>query len=251
MADALVRELNRLGYQPVFLPRTGVTPPEVYTYVREQKRLVRNGPLQEYLPAAANLKPTDGRLGDIEYQYSSEKKLDAAISFLETALKCIGIDAIPKIDLGFTGSKSFSFAFTDVTFLSVDPARLGQIIGGMSTKGIPQAYVEGGRLHLAYEYAYAKQLLMSRGDKQSFSEDISGNVGAYIDLGVKGSVSVASTSTISFKGTAGSAAFAYKAGLLARENEEWVLYPEEVSKHGLSEIRTPYLPQAAVVLPVT
>ncbi len=251
MADALVRELNRLGYQPVFLPRTGVTPPELYTYVREQKRLVRNGELKEYLPAAANLKPTEGKLGDIEYQYSSEKKLDAAISFLETALKCIGVDAVPKIDLGFAGSKTFSFAFSDVTYQSVDPARLGQIIRGMSTEGIPSAYVESGRLHLAYEYAYANQLLMSRGDKRSFREDISGNVGAYLDLGVKGSVSLASTSTISFKGTSGSAAFAYKAGLLSRENGHWVLYPEEVSKHGLRETRTPYLPQAAVVLPVT
>jgi hypothetical protein len=250
MADELVRKLNRLGYQPVFLPRTGVTPPELYNYVREQERLVRRGALSEYLPAVAALEPSKGQLGDISYKYTSEKKLDAAISFLESALKCIGIDAVPKLDLGFAGSKNFAFAFTDVTYLSVDPSRLDQVIRSMTTSGIPQVYIDAGQLHLAYEYAYAQELVMSRGDKKSFSHDISGKVGAYIDLGVKGAVSVASDSTISFKGTGGPAAFAYKAGRLVQENGEWVLYPEVVSRHGLRETRTPYLPQPAIPLSV-
>ncbi len=89
---------------------------------------------------------------------------------------------MPKLDLGFTGAKNFSFAFTGVTYLSVDPAQLGQVIRDMTTEGIPQAYVDAGRLHVAYEYAYAQELLMSRGDKKAFSEDISGKVGAYLDL---------------------------------------------------------------------
>jgi hypothetical protein len=252
MADVLVKELARLGYQPVFLPRTGVTPPEVYNYDRDNQKLVRLGELREYLPEAGTLKPTKGQLGNINYQYTSEKKLSAAMSFLDTALKCIGISAVPKVDLSFAGSKDFSFAFTDVTYLSVDPARLHQIIADMTTNGIPPSYVEAGSLHIAYEYAYANELLMSRGDKKAFSTNISGDVGAFIDLGVQGSVSVASTSTISFKNAKGlSAAFAYKAGRLAREKGKWVLYPETVSKFGITEERTPFLPQPGVVLHVT
>lgn len=249
MADALVRELNRLGYQPVFLPRTGVTPPELYNYERQNQRLVRRGALREYLPAAAALQPTRGQLGDINYRYTSEKKLDAAVSFLETALKCIGISAVPKIDLGFAGSKDFSFAFTDVYYLSVDPARLDGVIRDLSTQGIPQSYVDAGQLHVAYEYAYAKELLMSRGDKRAFTHDIQGDVGTYFDVGLEGSVSVASASTISFKNAKGdAAAFAYKAGKLARENGQWVLYPEVVSKGNLIGEREPYVPQPAIVL---
>ena len=252
MADVLVKQLAQLGYQPVFLPRTGVTPPEVYNYDKANQRLVRLGELREYLPQAGNLKPTDGQLGDINYHYTSEKKLSAAMNFLDAALKCIGISAAPKLDLSFAGSKEFSFAFTDVTYLSVDPARLHQIIADMTTKGIPPSYVDAGTLHIAYEYAYATELLMSRGDKKAFAENISGKVGAFIDLGVQGSVSVASTSTISFKNAKGlSAAFAYKAGRLAREAGKWVLYPETVSKFGAVEERKPFLPQPGVVLHVT
>jgi hypothetical protein len=248
MADALVRALNAIGYVPVFLPRTQVAPPELYTYTRSSGRLVRHGSLQEYIPAVKDLVPTEGRLGDINAKFSSKKDLDAAVSFLENALKAIGIDSVPKLDLGFAGSNDFSFAFTDVTFRSVDPARLHKLIGTISTEGIPKAYVEDGNLHIAYEYAYAKELVMSRGDRKAFKADISGKVDAYIDLGAKGSVSLENATTISFKSSADAAAFAYKAGRLMQEDGGWVFYPEEVRKFGATEQRQAYVPQRGVVM---
>jgi hypothetical protein len=173
------------------------------------------------------------------------------VSFLENALKCIGVNAAPRLDLGFAGSKDFSFAFTDVTYESVDPAQLDRLIGGMATEGIPVEYVDAGHLHVAYEYAYAGELIMTRGDKQSFSGDISGKVGDFLDLGTQGSVTVASNSAISFKSAdAARAAFAYKAGRLALQAGRWAFYPEEVATRGLVEERAGYLPQPAIVLPV-
>jgi hypothetical protein len=59
----------------VFLPRTGVTPPELYNYERTNKRLVRLGALGEYLSAAAKLQPTEGQLANINYQHTSEKRV--------------------------------------------------------------------------------------------------------------------------------------------------------------------------------
>lgn len=251
MADALVRELNRLGYQPVFLPKTNIKPPELYEYLRESRRLVRWGELREHLPAIDELKPKRGELGDISYRYTSEKKLDASISFLQTALSCIGISSVPKIDLGFTGSKDFSFAFSKATYQSVDPSQLGKLLAQLSTDGIPESKIQEGVLHIAYEYAYADELLMSRADRKSFSADISGQVGAYIDVGAQGEVAMTSSSTISFKNKSGRpAAFAYKAGRLARENGQWVLHPETVSRSGLVEERKPFVPQPAIVLAV-
>jgi hypothetical protein len=108
--------------------------------------------------------------------------------------------------------------------------------------------VDAGQLHIAYEYAYAGELLMSRGDKGDFSHDISGKVGAYVDLGVKGSVSVDSKSTISFKSAQGRrAAFAYKAGRVTQQGNGWVLYPEVVTKSGLTPTGQQYIPQRGFV----
>jgi hypothetical protein len=255
MSDQLVRKLNELGYQPVFLPKTGVVPPDLYNYVTTQKRLVRLGSLSQYLPAVAQLTAAEGELADISYQYTSTKKQEAAVSFLENALRCIGIDAAPRLNLRFTGSKDFSFAFGNVTYQSTDPSALSQVISGMTTRGIPESYVQGGNLHVAYEYAYARELTMSRGDQRSFAQDITGKVGDYIDLGTKGSVSVASESKISFKASGSvTAAFAYKAARLALESKGWVLYAEEVmmaapNQQGISP-RRPYLPRRSRVLDV-
>ncbi|MGM9488114.1 hypothetical protein [Ideonella sp. YS5] len=251
MADALVRELNKLGYQPVFLPRSGVKPPELYSYVRESQRLVRLGELAEALPAVKTLKPTKGELGNIELHYTSSKKLSGAVNFLQAALQCIGIGAVPKLDLRFAGANEFSFALTGLHYLSVDPLRLNQLLADLNTTGIPAEHLEEGRLHVAYEYAYASELLMSRGDKADFEAGVEGKVGEFIDLGGKGSVSVASSSTLKFKGAAGAeAAFAYKAGRLVREGRGWAMYPEQVMRGGLTETKQPFVPQPAVVLTV-
>jgi hypothetical protein len=249
MADQLVQELNRLGYQPVFLPRTGVSPPELYSYSRQNHRLVRYGELAAYLPAAGELKAKVGELGDINYQYSSRKKLDAAVSFLQNALQCIGISAIPKLKLEFAGSKDFSFAFTKVTYAAVTPAALAPLLGGMTTPGIAEKDIADGNLHIAYEYAYAMELLMSRGDRKEFAQGIEGHIGDFIDIGANGSVSVESKSTISFKGHGDPAAFAYKAGRLTRDAGQWTFRPEEVLK-GFAAEPTAFLPQRDVVLAV-
>jgi hypothetical protein len=135
-----------------------------------------------------------------------------------------------------------------VRYRSVDPARLDGVIRTISTEGIPQEYVDAGNLHIAYEYAYAQELLMSRGDRKEFIHDISGKVGTYLDLGTKGSASIASSTTISFKSKADPAAFAYKAGQLVKEAGGWEFFPEEFKTAGLTEQRQVYVPQRGVVL---
>jgi len=236
-----------------------VQPGELWYYKRGddgaggggEPRLVRLGALSKVLPAAAGLAVSEGALGDIEAQYTSEKKLTAAVGFLKDALACIGISAVPKIDLGFAGSSDFSFSFTGVRFRSIDTLDLFPLVDQIVTSGFPKEYVEQGLLHIVYEYAYASELLLSRGDKQSFSADISGSVGTYFDLGGKGSVSTSGKASISFKGDANmQAAFAYKAGRLLREKGHWVFQPEVVLTRGLTAESLAFVPQRAIPLHV-
>lgn len=249
--DALVRQLNALGYQPVFLPQTEYEPPELYNYSQQQRRLVRRGSLSYYLPKGIKIPVVDAVLADIKYQYTSSKKASATASFLQNSLSCIGINALPKLNLDFAGSQDFSFAFTDVTSRRLDAAQIDQLVQKLELGAIPNDVVESGRLHIAYEYAYANELLMSRGDHQAFSADISGSVGDYIDIGTQGSVTMASKSTISFKGAHGQrAAFAFKVGYLSREDEDskWEFHAEEMNKAEVAS--SPYLLAPGVVLVV-
>src|SRR5215469_11681639 len=253
MPDALVTMLNSYGYQAVFLPRTGVVPPELYNYVK--KRLVRQGALARFFEQKVVFTPTTGKLGALQGSVTSSKNSSAAVGFLQKALQALGIGTIPKLDLAFTGSKEFVFAFSDVTYQSVDPAELNGILQNLSIPlAIPDRYVQMGGLHVAYEYAYANTLTMSRSDGKKFDADISGDVGAYINLGAKGSVEVKSNSTVSFSSSSSGevAAFAYKAGQLHKVGNRWTFEPEVVMRARATADniagRTPFIPARARVL---
>jgi len=252
MSDALVTMLNSYGYQPVFLPRTGVVPPELYNFAN--KRLVRQGELARFFKKPVTFTPSKGRLGDLQGKVTSSKNFSAALGFLQKALQALGISGMPKIDLSFTGSKEFVFSFSEVTYQSVDPAVLDGILQNLSIPlAIPDAYVQMGGLHIAYEYAYANTLTMARSDGKKFEGDVTGGVGAYIDVGAKGSVELKGNSTISFSSSTGElAAFAYKAGQLHKIEDRWTFEPEVVMRaqdeRGIEPRGTPFLPARTVVL---
>jgi len=249
MADALVTMLNSYGYQPVFLPRTGLVPPELYNFAN--KRLVRRGELAKFFQKPVTFTPTKGRLGDLQGKVTSTKSVKVAVDFLQKALQVLGISGIPKIDLSFTGSKEFVFSFTDVTFQAVDPAALDGMLQKLSIPlAIPDSYIQLGGLHIAYEYAYSSALTMTRSDGKKFDSDISGDVATYIDVGLKGSVELRSNSTVSFSSRSGDvAAFAYKAGQLNKHGDRWTFEPEVVKRmRGGGKSSAPFLPTRTVVL---
>lgn len=253
MTDALVKVLNSIGYQPVFMPRTGITPPEVYNFANG--RLIRRGHLSQYLMKEITLPQNrQGKLGDIEHKETSGKKLSAATSFLENALRCIGVTSPPKIDLSFAGGSEFTFSFSDVTYVGIDPSELDLVLNSLSIGAIPQEYVEGGRLHIAYEYAYANTLLMRRADNKKFETTVSGvQIEMFINVGTSGVVEAQSETTLSFKNSTangGGAAFAYKAGQLKLDNGKWAFFPEEVMTDSFLGDEGAYLPARGVVLKV-
>ncbi len=246
MADNLVKLLNTNGYQPIFLPRSGVVPPDLYNFA--EHRLIRRGTLAAYIPEASSLKPKPATMADIEGKQSSGKNFSAAADFLSSALSVLGISSIPKIDLSFTGAKQLSFSFSNITVLSVDPSEIDRILQGLKTPpSIPNEYVTEGALHIAYEYLYSNTLLMSRADGGAFSVDVRGDVGSYVNLGGKGKVQWKSENTISFSdNTDTPAAFAYKAGRLQKHDRLWTFEPEVVVKKGVGP--DTYIPARGIVL---
>jgi len=255
--DALVNLLNSKGYHPVFLPLSGLEPPEIYTYVPDTE-LVRRGPLADYLPRNTKLPSlTSGALSSIVHKQTSHKNVSAAVSFLKDALACIGITSAPRLDLSFASGKELTFSFVDATYRAVDPTKLDHLLDGLNTGAVPAHYVAEGRLHIIYDYAYATTIKMQSSDEQAFKYDVSGaNIESFIDLGTKGQVKSQSTSAITFKGaTNRPAAFAFKAGQLKlnREGKKWEFYPGEVMREGHAFIGDegegiPYLMEQGVVM---
>lgn len=251
MSDALVKVLNGYGYQPVFMPHTGYVPPELYGFA--DHKLIRHGALSAYIKDPVTFQPTTGDLAGIEGKVSSGKNSEAALGFLTKALAAIGLSAAPKIDLSFAGSNSFTFAFQGVTYQAVDPTVLERILQTLTLPlAIPDEYVQEGDLHIAYEYAYATSVTMTRSDGKKFSSDISGDVGTYVNVGTKIGVNVDKNSTLTFAASDKNkvAAFAYKAGRLEKRGPRWVFEPE-VIKRAARGVRAPSHAQKTWFLPAT
>ena len=252
--DDLVRLLNSEGYQPIVLPRTNVRPPEMYTYA--DGRLIRRGPLADYLPPEMKIPPLrKGTLDNLQHKQSSKKQLSAAAAFLGDALRCIGVTSTPRIDLSFAKGCQLTFSFTGVTYQAVDSSRIDHLLEDLRTGAIPQEYIDAGQLHIAYDYAYAESLSMRRSRSSKAAADFSAiKIEQFIDVGAKARVEADSATSISFKSSAGHpAAFAYKVGRLLRKGDKWSFSPEEFMGESFIEDageKIPYLLERGVVLKV-
>jgi hypothetical protein len=250
MADALVQALNRTGFQPVFLPSTGLAPPDLYNFTRRsgKPRLVRRGPLARYLPGAAALPVRRSTLPDINHQRTSGKGLSASTAFLTQCLACLGITGVPRIDLSFAGTDRLAFAFRGVWSLRVDPADLDHALERLDLGAIPDEYADRGFLHIAYEYAFATSLLLHREDGKELHLGAETDLAGFITLGAGGTVRLDDQTTLSFAAAGRDApAFAYRAGRLTRDSR-WRFYPEETYRsHGETQ-REPYVPRRGLVL---
>ena len=241
MSDALVKTLNRLGYQAIFLPRTGLRPPEVYSF--EERRLRRRGPLADFVTHSEPLPSKRSALADIEHEETTGKKTTAATSFLESALKCIGIASVPKVDLSFARDASLVFSFAAITSEAVDPSKIAPVLAGLALHGIPDDVIWDGHVYIAYEYLYAKHLKMRRADKQAFGNDVTGAIGAYVDVGAHGSVNVESENTITFASARGEvAAFAFKVARLQKREGGWDMSLTETARAVAGDADRPWIP---------
>lgn len=250
MADALVEVLNRVGYQPVLLPATGLEPPDLYNYAKVdgRARLIRRGPLTAYLPDGVKLTVRRSALADISYKQTSSKSLSGAVDFLSQCLSVLGITAVPRLDLSFTGSKNFVFSFVGVTSLRVEPSDIDFSLKRLQLGAIPDDYVERGFLHIAYDYAFAASLTMQRSDGRAFAAGADVDIGQFVQVGANAKVAVDTENTIAFHATTNKLpAFAYKAGRLVRDTR-WRFYPEETLRSGGDEARRPFVMRRGVVL---
>lgn len=249
MRDRLVALLNDLGFQPVFLPTTGLEPPELYNH--DRGRLIRRGPLRRYLQAPIP-RPHVGVLPDIEHHHTSRKRVAEAANFLHNALRCIGV-APAKLSLAFAGGGDLVFAFSEVTTARIDPSDLDPLLQRLEVHAIPDEYVTGGALHVAYEYVYARRVSLRREDGKGFGAELGVRLHEFFDLGANGRVQMDDTTALTFTASdQAPAAFGYKAGQLRLEHGKWSFYPEIVSyargeADDLAQA-APYLPARGVVL---
>jgi hypothetical protein len=253
--DKLVEWLNSKGYMPVYLPRAGAVPPDMY--VHTDTHLVRMGGLRNYLPQDVHLpKNVKNRLPDIQFHSTSKKSIRGAATFLQNVLRVLGILNAPSLKLSFAGNGDVVFRLVDVTYDEIEPAAVAKVISHLVTDTIPEQYVKGNKMHIAYNYAYAARLEMRRADGSKFSGALTNaQIQNLFKLGAAAKAEFEGGDALTFSaGDAAPIAFAYKAGGVRYENGIYKFFPSDNSVQGFAArgggTDELYLPARGVVLNV-
>lgn len=226
MPDAIVTHLNELGYQPVFLPMTGIVPPEVYG--SGEGRLSRYGPLIDYVRdnRDVSLTPHDSEAPDITHLYTSRKKMSATLQFLAAALRCLGVSFTPEFSLSGLRDTHLVFAISGLTARSVSAGLIQQVLGSLDPSLARHVRPDGGGLHIVHEYLYAERLQIRRVAARKGSVDGSLTPADFGELKMNASVTQEDERTLAFAPASGArVAFAYRAGWLRREGSLWTFVP--------------------------
>jgi hypothetical protein len=251
MVDALVSVLNKDGYLPIFLPRTGLVPPDVMLYFPENRRVVRYGALASLVPAVGRLKLHPSNVAPFEGRNTSGKNTAASLGFLGRALQAIGLGAAPKVDIGFASDQELVFAFRGVSSRGVTLLELRKILENVQLDGLPADRVDAGNAHIAYDYLYAKHLEIRRADGREFHLGVKGKVDEFFDIAAKGKVKQTSKLLITFEAEGNDLpAFAYRAArLLRRDGGGFDVLGEQVNL-AATGTPAPYVPRRGVVMEV-
>lgn len=253
MPDQLVQFLNKHGYMPIF-GRADLLPPTLYTLEKTKRgpAMQLRGQLARYLSDEAPPRHRHHKTFDeIAATSSSAKGIGASVNFLQGVLACIGISAVPKLDLSFAGSRAFKFRLTDIDAIAVEPAAVEKILAHINLDTIPPDLLNDGKTFIAYEYLAASTVTMERGDGTAFTTDIEGHIGEFIQADARVNVNVVHKSKVTFRGQDGTrAAFAAKFARITLQDGKRYLVLDDAFASDTGMTRTPVVPQLNAALPV-
>jgi hypothetical protein len=224
--DPSVTYLNKLGYNVVKLPRTGIEPMDVIGRDRTVQWL---GPLDSIWnsaipnPQTGPPKPASAVNG----QKSDALDLSVGLSILGNALAAFGV-SVPSLDVAYKSAHAVQFSFSNVTITSVAPFAAGSYLAKgelQSDNPAVKNYFLSGKAtaYLITEVLKSNSLTVTATDSHgtAVSVDLSAFQGVDTKVGIK--PSGAGNSTISYSGPE-AITFGFAVQQIAREGDQWTLH---------------------------
>jgi hypothetical protein len=163
LSDRFIRYLNDRGYQPILVPRGGIVPPMVCLLDSERGRYEFRNKLANLLTRPApGLDFTEAPAPEFNQAKISKSGGQVSIGFLQSIGKVFGA---PKLDVSAEADRNNTFNFQDVIVRSV---LTGPIESALQSGVKPEKLGDNddfaaGRVHIAYDFLYARKIEMSRG----------------------------------------------------------------------------------------
>ena len=223
--DPSVTYLNKLGYNVVKLPRTGIEPMDV---IGRDQTVQWLGAIDAIWNSAVP-KPQPGPpkpASAVNGQRTDALDLSLGLSILGNTLAAFGV-SVPSLDVAYKSAHAVQFSYSNVTVTEVAPFAAGSYLAKgqlQSDNPAVKNYFLSGKAtaYLIIQVLKSNSLTVTATDSHgtSVGVDLSAFQGVDAKIGIKPSNS--SNSTISFTGP-DSITFGFAVQQIAREGDEWTL----------------------------
>jgi hypothetical protein len=228
--DPLIKYLNQRGYMPIVLPRGGLMPPTLYSLEGNRYVLIRS--LASLVDKRADLKrvlqTTAWPTPELEKEIAALHAGKASIGFLGKILARLGIGGDPRIEAALDAGDDTRFKFEGVELRSVEPGLVLDVIRKLPQADFGDAALASHKLHIAYEYLYARKVSIGTGDVLDGSFKAGGKIAEVAEIGVSVQGKRTRAELTSYNGGE-PVAFAFKVGRLLRSKGaygfEWQVQP--------------------------
>ena len=224
--DPSVTYLNKLGYNVVKLPRTGIEPLDV---IGRDQAMQWLGPIDSIWTSAVP-KPQPGPpkpASAVNGQRTDALDLSVGLSILGNTLAAFGVN-VPSLDVAYKSAHAVQFSYSNVTITEVTPFAAGSYLAQgqleSDNPAVKNYFLSGqAAAYLIIQVLKSNSLTVTATDSHgtAVSPDLSAFQGVDAKVGIKPSSS--GSSTISFTGPE-AITFGFAVQQIAREGDNWTLH---------------------------
>jgi len=228
--DPFMVYMNNKGYNPIVLPKSGVSPPMVmilesdhYSDMRELTELLTSRKLSTE-GLVANYEPAAG----FEKDLANNKSGKVSVTLFDRLLSGIGLSGDATIKAHANQGGQTKYQFQEVYVKNTFPGVIRERIGNLESDVFDDADLKEDRVYIAYQYVYAKKLIIGNGNNMAAGFGGKGKVGGAADIEVSASGDSVRIDVAKYNGNE-PLAFGFKAGRLTRRTGkyhfEWLMPP--------------------------
>ncbi len=221
--EILFRFFNGLGYQNILVGQSDLVPPDIY--VLSGGTYERYGALRNYLSSPEDIPdPVEAAAPDFAQADLRARNGTVSFSFLKEVLKIFGVNGSAEASAAGESSGVEQMQLRDVTIKRNDVGAIEAALNrGFRSSEIGLDRIDGGLVHVAYEYLYSRSLTVDRSDGSSGEVKLGANVQAIADASVKVSGEGKGSSNTKYANDR-PAAIAFKTGKLVKVESGWRLH---------------------------
>jgi hypothetical protein len=229
--DEFIAYLNRYGYHPIIVARAGLLPPSIYQRSRDDSFQFSCQLQDVLLSNSTDLKAEAAPAVSFTSQLATKKGGQASVGLLAGMLKAVGVHATPQIDAGASSQDGIHIKFGKTEIRTVPPGRIVDALDDLDLKKFERIW-RPDKTHIAYEFLYAHEVNVGRGDSSKGNVRLGTNVAGVATFRAELDAQKMQGENISYADKKHPVAVGFKLGMVTYDGTRYNFEHEEPSGMG-------------------